>query len=96
MPPEARVYFVAYDVKTVGANSAIESRIKRYAYAQPLPSVWLVQTDEGMGSLMRTLEMAINDDDRLMVAELSDKVFWKNAQCGDELMEAWTKAAGRA
>ena len=93
MPPEHRVYLVSYDAKTVGANAAIESRIKRYAWAQPVPSVWFVQTDEGMGSVMRSLEMSINSGDGLLVAELSGRVFWQDVQCDAELMEAWTKAA---
>ena len=91
---ERKVYLVTYDLRLPATYPFLESRIKQYTWGQPLPNVWLVQTDEGRGSLQLSLEMATAPGDGLFIAELTRHFWCKGAQCKDETLAAWQKAAG--
>lgn len=91
MPP-TRVYLVNFEAKTEGVRSAMEHHLRQYRFANPLPGTWLVQTEEGRGSVADSLSRLTRDGDSLVVFELAGESFWKDVHCNADTVKAWKRA----
>ncbi len=67
------VYLVSYDLHSKGQNYAdlIAELKNSYEWAKALESTWLIHTDESATTLYDRLRKHIDDNDRILVIEVT-------------------------
>jgi len=67
------VYLITYDLNTQGKDyNALYERIKSLGeYFHPLESVWFLQSDIDVDTIVEQLRTAMNDKDHILIVEIT-------------------------
>lgn len=76
---------LTYDLRTPGRDySKLYEAIKKYDYAKPAESCYILKTSETCVQVRDYLFKYMDSNDGLFVAELTGAAAWYNALCGDD------------
>jgi len=89
------VYIVSYDLVNQRNYPRLQASIEKYNTVRVLLSVWLVQTQLSALELATDLVNSIDNDDRILVAELTHNTAWRGLMTIDSNMQQWVAAAAR-
>lgn len=85
------VQIVSYDLRAPGRNyQNLYDAIKKYPWAKPLESVWLIDTEKTSGQIRDELGTHIDSNDQLAVFELTADAGWATRRI-DSAVTDWIK-----
>ena len=84
------VFVVSYDLKAPGRNyDRLYEALKKFAYARPLESFWLIESNGTAGSIRDTLKQHVDANDKIVVIEFTQNAGWATLNISKPVMEWW-------
>jgi hypothetical protein len=91
------LYWISYDLDKPGQDySDLINRLKQHKAQEVTRSDWLLATDWTPAQIKADLLTYLDDNDRIIVAELKHNAAWKNLLIpGDAVLKLFTDYAAR-
>jgi hypothetical protein len=88
------IYLISYDLNRQKDYARLHARLLQYAaHARVLYSQGLVESNSSAFDVATDLLKYIDNDDGLLVSEVTKNLAWRSLLVSDETMEKWQTAA---